>query len=270
MQSPRGRRQKSANRRIPDFGWSDTTSSAAHARCDDASGWWSNVWKICTQACIALVVAGIVCVIIAWASPVSSWPSLKGFIQPCRIFAQSSKSRGLLPANAATVLKIVGAIEKTSDRHDKQAPSQVIPITAGTEDNLHMKVSQNDKKPWSNELEARAVMERLLRVPFPKVRPPWLLNSTTGRCLELDLYAESLALAVEVDGHQHAEWPNAFHATRDSFEKQQLRDSLKDTLCKLQGVRLIRIPHTVKRKEIGSFLRQQLEQSQISVAGDGQ
>lgn len=111
----------------------------------------------------------------------------------------------------------------------------------------------------SGEEEARNVMVRIFNgVPFPKVRPVWLLNPTTGRKLELDAYSESLAIAVEYDGEQHSVWPNAWHKTRADFDRQLLRDALKNTLCMLQGVTLIRVPHTVKRAAIEQYLRDKL------------
>lgn len=112
----------------------------------------------------------------------------------------------------------------------------------------------------SGEEEARNAMQRIFNQPFPKVRPVWLLNSTSGRRLELDMYSEALCIAVEYDGEQHSVWPNTWHKTRAEFEAQQHRDVLKNTLCALQGVTLIRVPHTVKRKDIEPFLRGKLAQ----------
>ena len=57
---------------------------------------------------------------------------------------------------------------------------------------------------------------------------------------------------------QHYEWPNPFHRTRAKFEAQVKRDILKLELCKVRGVRLIVVPHTVQRTEIEAFLVTQL------------
>lgn len=110
----------------------------------------------------------------------------------------------------------------------------------------------------SNEAEARAVLERLLGVPFPNVRPPWLLNEATKRRLECDCLNEELALCVEVSGRQHYEYPNAFHKSREEFEKQQFRDRLKAKLLAAHHVSLIVVPYKIKRKQIESYLRGEL------------
>lgn len=212
---------------------------------------WSRLLWTCLQGCGALVLGGLVCLVLAWASPatVIKWPMVKDFAR--RGLERIRDIPSAAAANRVTV----------DENHDSSKPSEgatdidvaiVDPLQTGTA------AQPAGSAGWSNELEARAAMERMFRVPFPKCRPPWLLNPTTGRNLELDLYSEALKLAVEVDGRQHAEWPNAFHATREMFEQQRLRDTLKDTLCGLRGVRLLRVPHTVKRKDIASFLRAQL------------
>ena len=216
-------------------------SAALHA------SWWNRVGSMALQGCLALAVGGIFCVILAYTSLASrSWSGPKDFVQGCyRLVSGTTK----------------GDSRNDSEDAQRESADKFVHESEDTSTN-------SDKRdgPWSNELEARAAIESLLQVPFPKVRPPWLLNPTTNRRLELDLYSESLKLAVEVDGRQHAEWPNAFHATREMFEQQQLRDTLKDTLCKLQGVKLIRVPHTVKRSDIKSYLQKELLQVNITAA----
>lgn len=110
----------------------------------------------------------------------------------------------------------------------------------------------------SNELEARAALERLLGTPFPKIRPPWLVNPRTKRRLECDCYSEVHKACIEVSGRQHFFWPNSFHATREQFEQQLYRDDLKKKLLYEHGDILIVVPWTVKRKDIESFLRHEL------------
>jgi hypothetical protein len=46
--------------------------------------------------------------------------------------------------------------------------------------------------------------------------------------MELDMYIEELAFAVEYDGPQHFQFPNAYHKSVDEFNAQALRDRLKD------------------------------------------
>ena len=111
---------------------------------------------------------------------------------------------------------------------------------------------------------ALAALHRIFgtQVVFTKVRPTWLRNPESGgRCLELDLFSEELKLGVECDGVQHYVWVNSFHKTRAQFDAQVRRDRLKDALCKVMGVTLVRIPFTVPLNQYETFIRQQLQES---------
>lgn len=92
------------------------------------------------------------------------------------------------------------------------------------------------------EALCRRLLEAMLGVPLPKVRPRWLTNPTTRRALELDLYNEDLRLAFEFDGSQHDVFTPHFHRSEEHFRYRQLLDRLKTDLCREAGVRLIRIP----------------------------
>lgn len=108
---------------------------------------------------------------------------------------------------------------------------------------------------------------RVLKQYFPnnckrRVRPPFLVNPHTKRRLEYDVYCgPPINLSVECDGYQHFffDSKNRFHRTREEFEAQLARDRLKDELSATNGVKLIRIPYTVKTKHIPSYLSQQLD-----------
>jgi hypothetical protein len=97
---------------------------------------------------------------------------------------------------------------------------------------------------------------------FAKTRPEWLRNPVTGRSLELDFYCEKLQLAVEYNGEQHYRRVAAFHGEGDEgrrrFRGQQIRDDIKLRTCRERGVRLIVVPFSVARHDIGGFLDQQL------------
>jgi len=120
----------------------------------------------------------------------------------------------------------------------------------------------------SGEQETKAALERLLGVPFQKVRPKWLRNTVhgTGRNLEIDCYNEALGIAVEYSGNQHAEFPNPFHKTPGEFAAQVERDALKRQVCESRGLVFIVVPHTVKRTMIESFLRATLQQRGVQLA----
>jgi hypothetical protein len=115
-----------------------------------------------------------------------------------------------------------------------------------------------DRNPRSRENTMREILERLLAKPFIKIRPAFLRNPTSKRCLELDAYNEELQLGVEFNGIQHHAFPNPFHSTRAQFEAQRQRDHLKVELCKKHNVTLIAVPHYVVRDELEEYLRSQL------------
>ena len=89
---------------------------------------------------------------------------------------------------------------------------------------------------------------------FMKIRPSWLKNPLTGKCMELDCYSKDLSIAVEYNGVQHYEWPNFTNMSRDDFYKQKARDELKERLCIKEDVCLIRVPYTTRLADIGVFL----------------
>eukprot|EP00668_Euglena_longa_P002031 GGOE01002361.1.p2 GENE.GGOE01002361.1~~GGOE01002361.1.p2 ORF type:complete len:160 (-),score=41.61 GGOE01002361.1:143-622(-) len=101
-------------------------------------------------------------------------------------------------------------------------------------------------------------MEQMFSRPFIKARPPWLVNPKTDRALELDIYNEMLQLAVEYDGEQHAKFTKFFHKEPEAFVAQQERDALKDVLCRLRGVTLIRVPSTVRYDDLEEYLKYRL------------
>ena len=114
------------------------------------------------------------------------------------------------------------------------------------------------RNPRGRENIMRASLEFLTGKAFVKVRPTWLRNPLTGRCLEIDAWCEELKLACEFQGYQHTTFPNCFHKSYDEFEKQQARDKFKADTLKQLGYRLLEVPHTVQASEIPSFLAERL------------
>lgn len=119
------------------------------------------------------------------------------------------------------------------------------------------------KKPGkSSEPEDRfkAMVEERTGWKFVKVRPRWLLNRCTRRCLELDMYNKKKNLAIEYNGFQHYEYPNSYHWSLNYFIDQVNRDLLKARLCKLKGIKLITIRMT---GDIENEWRQFLDQVKV-------
>ena len=94
------------------------------------------------------------------------------------------------------------------------------------------------------EALCRRLLEAMLGVELPKCRPKWLMNPTTKRCLELDMYSEKRRLAFEYDGAQHHVYTPHYHNNEAHFEYRRLLDRLKGELCREHKVTLIRIPWT--------------------------
>ena len=56
---------------------------------------------------------------------------------------------------------------------------------------------------YRTEALCRSLLESMLGMPLPKVRPKWLVNPSTKRSLELDMYNAEHHIAFEYDGAQH-------------------------------------------------------------------
>jgi hypothetical protein len=97
------------------------------------------------------------------------------------------------------------------------------------------------------EAQCREMLEWMLQTELPKCRPDWLVNPTTKRRLELDMYSAKERLAFEYDGAQHDNYTPHWHRGNEHhFAYRCLLDQLKGDLCKANGVRLLRIPwHSV-------------------------
>jgi hypothetical protein len=94
---------------------------------------------------------------------------------------------------------------------------------------------------------------------FEKIRPSFLLNVVSNYPLELDLYNDKLKIAVEYNGKQHYEFCPYFHKSKEDFEKQKYRDSLKNELCKKNGIKLINIHYSLDDYEkIKEYIQKEL------------
>lgn len=121
-------------------------------------------------------------------------------------------------------------------------------------------IIQLKKKPIKklHEKKCREIIENYYKKPFPCVRPDFLKYKNKN--LELDMYNDELKLAFEYDGIQHAQYNKHFHKNDyNNFIKQKERDAAKNDLCRKNGIKLIRIPHTIKyenlEKELLSFIK---------------
>lgn len=121
-----------------------------------------------------------------------------------------------------------------------------------------------------HEDECRRIFQKLFRTKFKSVRPSWLKNPVTGKNLELDGYCPDIVtpigkgLAFEYDGIQHAKHTPAFHKSGENeFVYQVKKDQLKNTLCKTNGIILIRIPHFVAFFDLERYIKSELDRNRI-------
>jgi hypothetical protein len=116
------------------------------------------------------------------------------------------------------------------------------------------------------EAECRRILEDIFHLPFPKVRPAWLKNKKTNRCLEIDCYCSQLRLGLEFNGRQHSEYTPRFHKSEADFLYQKEKDEMKASLCKHQGVTLITVPHSVPFDRLREYIVKQISKTNIVIA----
>lgn len=112
-----------------------------------------------------------------------------------------------------------------------------------------------------NEEQCRSIMQTLFGVDFQKARLDCLKNPQTGKNLELDCYNKDLQIALEYNGEQHYILVN-YWGGLNLLKKTQLRDELKNKLCKENGIKLITVPYTVVDKK--QFILERIKEFGIS------
>lgn len=129
--------------------------------------------------------------------------------------------------------------------------------------NFKPSVSKKRSPPTESkgEIECKRVMEKLYNKPFLKIRPNFMMNSQTGKNLELDLYNPELKIAVEYSGQQHYKYIPYFHKNYQVFLDQKSRDEMKKNRCKEYDILLIEVPYTIDISEIENFLINELKKA---------
>ncbi len=85
-------------------------------------------------------------------------------------------------------------------------------------------------------------------------------NNINGRyCKKLpfDFYLKDKNTCIEYDGRQHYEPVSAFGGD-EGFKKVKILDKIKNQYCKKNGIKLIRIPYTMKKEEIEPYILKEL------------
>ena len=94
----------------------------------------------------------------------------------------------------------------------------------------------------------------------------WLINSKTGKQLPLDFYIDSLKLAIEVDGGQHR-YPVEHFGGIKAFEKNQYKDLLRENLCRIHDITLIRIFYSDRRELNKTLSELQVKMKEFKIEG---
>lgn len=109
-----------------------------------------------------------------------------------------------------------------------------------------------------HEKRCKEILEQIFGVPFVTIRPTWLRNPETGRCLEIDAFNHDLQLGAEYSGSQHTVYSQYWQQSYEDFFQLVARDKLKYDLCKAHGIDLLIIPHTVSFKNLEKYIREEL------------
>jgi len=120
-------------------------------------------------------------------------------------------------------------------------------------------------KESKGEAECRRVLEAMFMRPFPNQRPAFLVNTITGKPLELDCYNADLGLAVEYNGRQHYNYTPGMHKTHDAFRAQQYRDDMKRRMCEENGIILIEVPYSIGVDSIQNYLTDKLRENGFKI-----
>lgn len=121
-------------------------------------------------------------------------------------------------------------------------------------------------RPKRKEDRIRKKVEKILGVPFPKVRPTWLINPETKHLLELDGYNSDLRMAWELQGVQHNKYTPHYHGTYQQFEAQQRRDHYKRTECMRRGILLIEFPYEIDEDQLEQFIFSEIAKRKLMAA----
>jgi hypothetical protein len=108
------------------------------------------------------------------------------------------------------------------------------------------KTIRSKRTKFSREEKVRRICEQIFfPLKFPSIRPDWLINHLTGKCMEIDLYNNDLNLAIAVMGEQHNIWIKHFQTYKEWLGMKD-RDILKATILRKMKIRLLYVPSIKK------------------------
>lgn len=117
----------------------------------------------------------------------------------------------------------------------------------------------SQKRISKGEQITKDALESIFNKPFISVRPDWLRNPKTNRCLEIDCFNEELMLCVEYHGEQHYKFPNRYHLNETEFKEQVYRDVWKKETLKNMGYSVIIVPYDVPYDDIYNYILERVK-----------
>lgn len=154
--------------------------------------------------------------------------------------------------------KSLSSFHRDNTKRDGRRGSCILCIKQRTKSKQNVK-SYNNKELFCK----KSIESKFPGYVFEKVRLGNFINPETGRALELDLYCRELNMALEYNGRQHYEYVEFFHSQMEEFEKQKVRDLIKEGYCDIFGINLIEIPNLQTYEEIDDYITKALEAKNI-------
>lgn len=112
------------------------------------------------------------------------------------------------------------------------------------------KVKRKPKPKYKNNSKGEVKIAAILNSLSVKFVPEKIYkdckNPKTGFALRFDFYIPSLQLLIEYDGIHHVKKLRG--QTDEQFESQKERDAYKNEYCRINGIKLLRIPSSKYRK----------------------
>ena len=114
----------------------------------------------------------------------------------------------------------------------------------------------------TREQICRDVLEQLTSLPWPNVRPKWLLGEKR-KPLEIDCFCERLSTAVHCDGYYHER--RMHWQTPEEHEQTKRNDLIKNALLREFGFCVVSVPSREKLGDhaIAQYLVEQLARHQV-------
>jgi very-short-patch-repair endonuclease len=118
--------------------------------------------------------------------------------------------------------------------------------------------------PFCNESKGEALVDNILKSSNVNFIRQYKFTDCTNkkegrfcRKLPFDFYIPESNTCIEYDGIQHFQSVSNFGGD-EMFEQVKRKDEIKNQYCEENGIKLIRIPYTMKNEDIEPYILQEL------------